>query len=206
MTMHWMALSLPTFLGRVEWRELSAARDAAAFEVHMNEFFAAWCKRYGEPVGFFVDKQGRRVALMDHIDGRWIDVFAADLAERPPVGGEAIYLKLVSPDVGEIGDVTVFRHKNAGWGSALMRRIFEHVDRLNLKTVTGMISSLDFNDHGDRLVRFYERHGFVVSVGKSGNGTIRWTRPGWVEQLRPIFPNDPDSWVEGHWVRTGAAS
>lgn len=199
--MHGLTASLPSFLGRVEWPELVAAREAAAFEAHVTKFFADWCKRYGDPVGYFVDKQGRRVAVMEHLNEPWIDVYAADLAAPPPLGGEAVYLKVLNADVGVIGDVTIFRHVNAGWGGALMRRVFEHADRLNLKEIKGMISSLDFLDHGERLVRFYERHGFVVLVGPSGDGSIRWTRPGWVERFRPLLQHCPDFGDESYWVR-----
>lgn len=63
---------------------------------------------------------------------------------------------------------------NRGYGSILMDGVMKLVAQMEIRFVTGWISSMDW-DHIERSSHFYRKHGFDVELNhETQHGTITW--------------------------------
>ncbi|MEK4439075.1 hypothetical protein [Paenibacillus sp. FSL K6-2862] len=63
---------------------------------------------------------------------------------------------------------------NRGYGSILMEGLMKLVQEMQIRVITGWISSVDW-DHIDRSEHFYKKHGFDCKLDhENKHGTIRW--------------------------------
>lgn len=53
---------------------------------------------------------------------------------------------------------------NKGYGTAAMQELFEIAKRKSLTKLTGNLEFGDLNDHKDRLIHFYKKFGFSVTL------------------------------------------
>ncbi|ATF13626.1 N-acetyltransferase [Brevibacillus brevis X23] len=70
------------------------------------------------------------------------------------------------------------RNKDAskGYGSLLVQQLKANAIQQNKKQITGDLTPEDLNDHGDRLVHFYKKHGFEIE--EFGHyAKIKWINP-----------------------------
>lgn len=64
----------------------------------------------------------------------------------------------------ELADIDIQEHfVNYGYGSILLGKLIELAVQRNVREISGWISGVD-KDHIDRLVHFYEKHGFEIKL------------------------------------------
>lgn len=91
-----------------------------------------------------------------------IKVISSKGVRYPEPRLEAVYLEEEARI--DIGDIRIRgANLNRGYGSALLEEMLKISKKLNVKKITGYISSVDW-DHIDRLKHFYEKYGFVVEL------------------------------------------
>lgn len=75
----------------------------------------------------------------------------------------------------EIADIRIEGEQvNRGYGSIMMEGLMKLVREMNIKVITGWISSVDW-DHIDRSEYFYSKHGFECQLDHvNKRGTIVW--------------------------------
>ena len=52
---------------------------------------------------------------------------------------------------------------NQGHGSMLMQSVFRYLSYRGIPCLEGSLSFVDLNDHKDRLLHFYKKHGFAIT-------------------------------------------
>lgn len=74
-----------------------------------------------------------------------------------------------------IADIKIEGNRvNRGYGSILMEGVMKIVDQLEIRFITGWISSVDW-EHIERSAHFYGKHGFDVELNhETQHGTIKW--------------------------------
>lgn len=74
-------------------------------------------------------------------------------------------LKIIKIDDIQIAEENT--HK--GYGTVALNYLVNKSKKDGIKKINGTISSIDYEDHGDRLVEFYEKFGFDINIsGTSG--------------------------------------
>lgn len=75
----------------------------------------------------------------------------------------------------EIADIKIEGERvNRGYGSIMMEGLMKLVHEMQIKVITGWISSVDW-DHFDRSEHFYRKHGFDCQLDhENKRGTIVW--------------------------------
>ncbi|GIP53716.1 hypothetical protein J42TS3_27510 [Paenibacillus vini] len=75
----------------------------------------------------------------------------------------------------EIADIRIEGDRvSRGYGSITMNAILKLVDQMNIRFITGWISSVDW-DHINRSERFYSKFGFECDLNhETKYGTITW--------------------------------
>jgi len=75
----------------------------------------------------------------------------------------------------EIADIKIEGERvNRGYGSIMMAGLMKLVHEMQIKVITGWISSVDW-DHIDRSEHFYRKHGFDCKLDhENKRGTIHW--------------------------------
>lgn len=78
----------------------------------------------------------------------------------------------------DIADIKIEGERvNRGYGSIMMEGLMKIVHEMEIKVITGWISSVDW-DHIDRSERFYRKHGFDCQLDhENKKGTILWVNP-----------------------------
>ena len=68
--------------------------------------------------------------------------------------------KLLLGDIREV----FYRDKsiNKGYGTILLKELFEYANKKHISNIYGHLSLVDY-DHKDRLIYFYEKHGFEIT-------------------------------------------
>ncbi|MCM3412821.1 MULTISPECIES: GNAT family N-acetyltransferase [Bacillaceae] len=61
---------------------------------------------------------------------------------------------------------------NHGYGSILLSTLIEIAKKRNIDSITGWISSVDF-DHLERLVHFYKKHNFEVILDENSKDSLK---------------------------------
>lgn len=52
---------------------------------------------------------------------------------------------------------------NCGYGSMMMNALLLYASTHNIRAIHGNLSPTDMNDHMDRLIHFYSKHGFTIN-------------------------------------------
>lgn len=75
----------------------------------------------------------------------------------------------------DIADIKIEGERvNRGYGSIMMEGLMKIVHEMQIKVITGWISSVDW-DHIDRSEHFYRKHGFDCQLDhENKKGTILW--------------------------------
>ncbi|WP_127505917.1 hypothetical protein [Paenibacillus humicus] len=75
----------------------------------------------------------------------------------------------------DIADIKIEGERvNRGYGSIMMKGLMKIVHEMQIKVITGWISSVDW-DHIDRSEHFYRKHGFDCQLDhENKKGTILW--------------------------------
>ncbi|BFH67346.1 hypothetical protein J27TS7_16010 [Paenibacillus dendritiformis] len=75
----------------------------------------------------------------------------------------------------DIADIKIEGERvNRGYGSIMMEGLMKIVHEMQIKVITGWISSVDW-DHIDRSEHFYRKHGFDCQLDhENKRGTILW--------------------------------
>ncbi|GAA0501734.1 hypothetical protein GCM10008986_31540 [Salinibacillus aidingensis] len=70
-----------------------------------------------------------------------------------------------------LADIDIKEHmSNEGYGSILLNNLIKIAIKRNVSMISGWISSVD-EDHIERLLYFYKKHGFEVVLKETGNKT-----------------------------------
>ncbi|NUH86462.1 GNAT family N-acetyltransferase [Bacillus firmus] len=72
-----------------------------------------------------------------------------------------------------LADIEIEKYlSNHGYGSILLSTLIEIAKKGNIDSITGWISSVDF-DHLERLVHFYKKHNFEVILDENSKGSLK---------------------------------
>jgi ribosomal protein S18 acetylase RimI-like enzyme len=62
--------------------------------------------------------------------------------------------------------------RDKGYGSDAMKQFLKRAKAFKVKSISGEITKDDYLDHGSRLVHFYEKFGFEVTINPNKSGQI----------------------------------
>jgi GNAT superfamily N-acetyltransferase len=120
-------------------------------------------------LGIEDSKQGKVIVYMDMLDHE-MDIYVENIRDK-------LLTLFVSYTPAEnkffIEDIQSGYYNN-GFGSIAMNHLIRIAKKLKVKKITGKISNTDW-DHVERLVGFYKKHGFKVTLNSEKCcGSIVW--------------------------------
>lgn len=130
-----------------------------------------------------IAKKWNVIGIEQTKEENWVIVYTSDRGEnfkimvddcKYPFRGWDFSLQAYYKDDNtiHIGDIT--GPENKGYGSICMKYLKEVARNHNIQSITGDIAKRDW-DHKDRLVYFYKKHDFEVSIDRDQqSGEIEW--------------------------------
>lgn len=178
----------------VEWRTADIEKDGHRV-VHVDQ------TRYGETVMIYRLHHEDNNELEDQFIHLRIKIVTPKGVKTPDSNA---YLSFYNGNKHmRISDIKIEGERvSRGYGSILMTAIMQLVDQLQVRYITGMIASVDW-DHIERSEHFYRKFGFECDLDhESQSGKIIWvnkklgvTR----EEFKLIFNDGKDSADESVW-------
>lgn len=131
-----------------------------------------------------IAKKWQVIGIEQTKENNWVIIYASDDGDTCKimlnecdcafrgVWDFAIQAQYADENTIHIGDIK--GPENKGYGSICMDYLKEHAKEQNIQYITGDIAKRDW-DHKERLVHFYKKHNFKVSIDKeTKSGEIEW--------------------------------
>lgn len=132
-----------------------------------------------------VAKKGNVIGLEQTKENEWVIVYTVDDGQvckimlndcKDAFRGWDFALQAYYKDQHTIHIGDIKGPENKGYGSICMKYLKELAKDQNIQYITGDIAERDW-DHKERLVHFYKKHNFYVSIDKEEKcGEIEWNR------------------------------